>query len=421
MIQHAGNAANQIQFEEHDGANNAKRVVIAQSGAGLASLPTVYAVVNTGAGDSVIDSTNSTTTTLGSGGVFTGVGLQVLDYISAEITIFADVASATDGLSLQTSPDNTNWDHRHTFTVPAMSAGLGKCFQVTLTERYFRVVYTNGGSAQADFRLQTRLNKVPSTDHFHPLDYDLGLSHPAATTRAVITGETTAGGGALVNVKVNPSGTLETNAKISTVTLAAGVNYIGLTTTTLGVGTRFIGLVTTVAGGNVTLNNAGAYIGLTTTTLGVGDRFIGLVTNVQAGLTTLAPSPNFIGLATVVIGNASVATKNAGTTKILKILPLTLSTNSNSSIAITNTFFITHLLLNANATVRLNIKSGATYLTGNASLGINIFPGGGWVENGSPDSPIYIGQAATAPIVVEKFDAGGIISQVAGKVVYFDE
>lgn len=257
-------------------------------------------------------------------------------------------------------------------------------------------------------------------------------------------------GGVTVFQGSTPWNSLGTTTQNGLITLAPSPNFIGLTTTQLGAGDRFIGLATVVHAGNVTLNasaayiglasvnvaDAKAYIGLTTTTLGVGDRFIGLTTVVHAGNVTLNASaafiglatvniganPNtFIGLATVVIGNASVATKNAGTTKTLKILPIRLSTNSNSSIAITNTFYVTSILLNSNATVRLNILSGVTYLTGNVSLGINIFPGGGWVETGSVDSPIYIGQAGAAPINFEKFDAAGTISQVAGKIVYFDE
>jgi hypothetical protein len=46
-------------------------------------------------------------------------------------------------------------------------------------------------------------------------DTTITSSTLAGLTRAVITGETTAGGGGFVNVKVNPAGTLETNATVT--------------------------------------------------------------------------------------------------------------------------------------------------------------------------------------------------------------
>jgi hypothetical protein len=235
-----------------------------------------------------------------------------------------------------------------------------------------------------------------------------------------------------------------------------------------------VGQATVTHVGLVTLGDSPSFIGLTTTNLGVGTRFIGLVTNVQAGLTTLAPSPSFIGIVTianvdirgagvdsfpnsdnqmVVAGmnygfngtdwdrirgdltngldvditrmpsgaTVTALSVNTGTTKALKTIPIVISVGSAATIAITNTFKITSLLLNSNSTVRLNVRSGATHLTGNASLGINLFPGGGWAEAGSVDSPLYLGLAAAAPIVIEKADSGGLIAQIGGKVTYFEE
>lgn len=113
---------------------------------------------------------------------------------------------------------------------------------------------------------------------------------------------------------------------------------------------------------------------------------------------------------------------NVGTNKTL--IPKTIAFAQASIVTIAvpaNTFYITSLVMNSNATTRLNIKSGATYLTGNVSLGMTIYPGGGWVQDGAPDSPRYIGLAGGAAIVLEKFDTGGIISQIGGHLVYFDE
>lgn len=218
---------------------------------------------------------------------------------------------------------------------------------------------------------------------------------------------------------------------VGNVTLSDAKTYIGLTTTTLGTGVSYVGLATVDIGtgngvavkGNVTLSDPKTYIGLTTTTLGTGVSYVGLATvdigtgNSVAikGNVTLSDPKTFIGLVTAV-------TRNAGTTKTL--IPKTLAFAQASIVTIavpSNTFNITSLVLNSNATVRLNIKSGATYLTGNATLGMNLVPGGGWVQEGSPDSPVYKGLAGAEAIVLEKADSSGVVSQIGGHLMYFDE
>lgn len=269
MVVHAGNAVNQMAFEEHEGTLNAKRVSMV-GGAGLTSLPTLFAVVNTGAG-------GGGNVTLNPSGAFIGI---------------------------------------------------------------------------------------------------VTIANPSSFT--------------------------------GNITLDAGSKTGIVGSVTLADSKTFIGLVTTVVGSNVSLNASAA--------------FIGLVTVAGIGTLTLADPRGFIGLTTTVLGNASVATKNAGTTKTLQIFPITISTGSAATVYVpTNKFYLTSILLNSNATVRVNVRSGATYLTGNATLGINLNPGSGWVEMGSPDSPVYFGLAAAAPIVIEKTDSSGVISQIGGKLVLFDE
>lgn len=100
--------------------------------------------------------TNSSTTPLGGGGVFTGTSVNVLAYGSIVVTVFANVASATNGLSIQQSMDNVNWDVTDTYTIAASTA---KTFSIPRQANFMRVAYTNGAGAQATFRLQTILNQ----------------------------------------------------------------------------------------------------------------------------------------------------------------------------------------------------------------------------------------------------------------------
>ncbi len=94
---------------------------------------------------------NSSVIPLGISGVFTGTGEDVKDYATITLLVKSDEASATDGLSLEYSPDGTNWDDNDKYTVSADSA---KALTLWPEGRFFRVVYTNGGTAQTFFRLQ---------------------------------------------------------------------------------------------------------------------------------------------------------------------------------------------------------------------------------------------------------------------------
>lgn len=105
----------------------------------------------------IVSAGNSTNSILGLGLTFTGTGEEVKDFASINVSVYADQASAVDGLSMQQSSDNSNWDIIDTYTI---AAGVGKTFSVQPAARYFRIVYTNGGIIQTAFRLQTVYHKV---------------------------------------------------------------------------------------------------------------------------------------------------------------------------------------------------------------------------------------------------------------------
>lgn len=117
-------------------------------------------VANAAPAGNVVSLLNSSTATLTSGSVFTGSGEDVANFSEMRISVISNVASATDGLSIQQSPDNTNWDITDVYTI---AAATGKTFVVPRQARYFRVVYTNGGTNQTSFRLQSILNRTASS------------------------------------------------------------------------------------------------------------------------------------------------------------------------------------------------------------------------------------------------------------------
>jgi hypothetical protein len=148
-----------------------------------------------------VDPNNSTAIALGGGAAFTGTATDVMDFASVSIQVFANVASATNGLSLEWSIDGTNWDVQDQHTI---SANEGEQFTVPRLANHFRVVYTNGAGAQATFRLETLLNPWPMTAEIEALDVDLADKDAAAVVRAVIAGKTP--GGTYTNVQVSTGG-----------------------------------------------------------------------------------------------------------------------------------------------------------------------------------------------------------------------
>lgn len=155
-----------------------------------------------------IISSNSTIISLGANGVFTGPAFEVLKYSVINVGVFSNVASATNGVKVEFSPDGTNWDHSHSTTYTA-ATGVGYIFNVEY--RFARVVYTNGATAQASFRLQTigKVNFVKSS--LYTIAQSVTGNMFAELGKSVIIGETTGGGGGYVAVKVNPSGALRVN------------------------------------------------------------------------------------------------------------------------------------------------------------------------------------------------------------------
>lgn len=99
---------------------------------------------------------NSSSTPLGVGTSFTGIGEEVVQFTSFDLTVVTDVPSAPQGVQIQFSSDNVNWDFSRRYTFDATKS----YFRVSqpIENKYLRVVYTNGATAQTFFRLHTTFN-----------------------------------------------------------------------------------------------------------------------------------------------------------------------------------------------------------------------------------------------------------------------
>jgi hypothetical protein len=160
---------------------------------------------------------NSTRTTLGIGGVYTGTSMDILGYSVLSVSVFSNVASATNGLSIQQSVDNVNWDFTDDFTIPA---NRGKTFTVQPIAPYFRVVYTNGSLAQTAFRLETIAHSTYIKPSSHRIQDSIISDDDAELSKAVITGQSD--DGIFRNAAVNTSDRLEVVSQPYTYSIAEG-------------------------------------------------------------------------------------------------------------------------------------------------------------------------------------------------------
>lgn len=133
-----------------------------------------------------VDDGNSTTTTLNSGQVFTGTAFNTLDYGFIFVTAFSDVDSANDGLSFEQSSDGTNWDNMDKFTY---LANTGKTYSIQPAAKWFRIVYTNGGTNQSTFRLSTLFKKTSSLPSSHRISDNLSVEDDATLGISIIKGQ----------------------------------------------------------------------------------------------------------------------------------------------------------------------------------------------------------------------------------------
>lgn len=168
------------------------------------------AIVSGGEGpDDLISTNNSTTTPLGVSGTFVGTGDDCQGFSAVTIQLFSDVASATDGMTFEFSTDNTNWDDSYAFT---LAAGEARRFQFPVTARYFRVNFTNGGTGQATFRVQTILHRQNVLTSVHRIVDSVDPDRSAQLVKAVIAAQA-AGSGDFVPVQATAAGNFKASVE----------------------------------------------------------------------------------------------------------------------------------------------------------------------------------------------------------------
>jgi hypothetical protein len=189
--------------------------------------------------NNVVSTDNSTTSTLTSASTYTGTGEDVSNYAMVTIMLDASHDSAVDGMTFQFSTDNTNWDDVFPFTY--IAANGARRFELPTTGRYFRVVYTNGGTGQTHFRVQTILHVNTGITTVHRLSDDVHPDGSAELTKAVIIAQA-AGTGDFISVQSTAAGNLKTSTQEISDGLDIGAGNAGSETQRVSISTDDVNL-----------------------------------------------------------------------------------------------------------------------------------------------------------------------------------
>lgn len=286
------------------------------------------------------------------------------------------------------SPDG-GWIVFHTIRIPNLQ--LNPSIQNPELPITIDVTKTSGAS---DLSLYTACVAAGTTSDVNPLNETLNKYSLAKLTRSVITGETTAGGGGFVNVKVNPSGSLTvalgditgvvgqaTMANSLPVVLASNQSAIPVTQSGTWNINNISGTVTLPTGaatettlsslnGKVTACNTGAVT--ISASLPAGSNNIGDVDVLTLPNVTLASQSNPFTSAVPVSDNGgsitvdgTIAATQSGTWTVTNATYST-STLSNVTAANTNTTLLTsnasrrQAVLYNDADTAVYVKFGAT-------------------------------------------------------------
>jgi hypothetical protein len=164
-----------------------------------------------------VDTGNSSSAPLAADAVFTGVSVETLPFAVIVVSVYSNVASATDGLDIQQSTDNVNWDFCDQFSIPAAT---GKTFSFQPQSKYLRIVYTNGSTLQTAFRLSTTLKKTYVKPSSHRIQDSIIDDDDAELTKSVLTGKTPSD--IYKNVNVTEDGDLSISNNSSGLSIAEG-------------------------------------------------------------------------------------------------------------------------------------------------------------------------------------------------------
>lgn len=243
-----------------------------------------------------ISTLNSTTTPLGASQIFTGPYENMESYVSVLILVNTDHLAAINNIMVDFSTDGVNLDR----SIPVTFQTGGDFCSFPCEARFFRLRIVNGPQAQTFLRAQVQYNAVAEAPKLIPLSDEITNSDAALVTKGSIIGRSSSGGGTFVDVKVNPSGSLQ----VVTEGLPALQNGIALS------GRPDVTVEGTVSGTTSIVLNAAAFGSLSSFSF----EALGFTTGTFVVERTLAADPTSGSAFWTAIGAFKAGTRRAGST-----------------------------------------------------------------------------------------------------------
>ena len=174
-LNHTGNVQPSVDREEHTHINGVagKKVFNIDSNGNVIDFDSI----------DKNDTNNGTDTPLAAGATWTGTGTDLTGYSAISLLVESDQASATDGLVVQYSTDNSDWHDGEAYDIPANAT---KFFTPPKQSQYYRVKYTNGAVDQTLFHLHCFLSENPIKWSSHNLKDNLNDDDDATLNLSVL-------------------------------------------------------------------------------------------------------------------------------------------------------------------------------------------------------------------------------------------
>lgn len=165
-------------------------------------------------GGNLLSTGNTTTVNLLAGATFTGIGENILPYVTISIAVIADEDSANLGLEFQFSTDNITWVTSDGYSYFANGR---KTYSIQRISQYFRVRYINGAINQSNFNISVIYNSHVGVASSHRIGDTISNEDDAQLTKSVLSAEKPTGD--QVNIGATPEGALVTSVVTPTGTL----------------------------------------------------------------------------------------------------------------------------------------------------------------------------------------------------------
>ena len=331
-------------------------------GTGVRSAGTQRVTIATDDFSSITDSNNSSIVNLASAATYTGTGTDVSAYAQVSVTIFSDQNSGINGLFLQFSQDNVNWN---TETRSPVGANVEITLSSPVMARYFRVFYQNSANMTGAFRLQTRLHAIARTPSTKIATTTIWPTDQVSLTNSILSAPSTTNGtvfnsGVIKSsstsaaatdqslvVALSPNSPIPTGTNsignIGTVSTVTNLSQLGGTAIAMNTGVRSAGtqrvtiatddIVPVSQSGTWNINNISGTVSLPTgaateTTLASALTALQLIDNAVA----TPGSAHGTGILQVGGSDGTNATRiRTDASGFVKVAPKDISTNSNNS------------------------------------------------------------------------------------------